>query len=224
MEVTYFGLNAVRLRGKEAAVLIDPYDPKLGLAAMRLSVAIVARTHDEPTHFSLQGLGSDYYLVASAGEFEVRGVALHGIQTYHDGKRGALRGKNYVYVIDIDDVTVCHLGHLGHMLDEAELDAIGSKVDLLLVPVGGGSHIDSAQATAIVNQIEPKIVVPISYRLPGLNTLGQDLEPVDKFAKEMGLTDLTPQPKLQLTGAPTTGETKLVILEARGAAAAAAVE
>ena len=220
MEVTYFGLNSVRLRGREASVLIDPYEPKLGLAPVRLSVPIVIRTHDDPTHFSFQGLGSDFRLVTGAGEFEIKGVAMKGIQTYHDAKQGAQRGKNFVYVIDIDELSVCHLGHLGHGLTEAQLDAIGSKVDILFVPVGGGSHLNSAQATEIVNQIEPKYVVPISYKLPGLTLLAQELEPVDTFAKEMGMTDLTPLAKLSLTSPPTLDEPKLILLEARGAAAA----
>lgn len=224
MEITYFGLNSIRLRGREAAVLIDPYEPKLGLAPVRLNVQIVVKTHEDPTHFSLQGLGNDFRLVTGAGEFEIKGVALRGIQTYHDSQRGALRGKNFVSVVEIDDITVCHLGHLGHALDEGELDAIGSKVDVLCVPIGGGGHINSAQASEIVNQIEPKLVVPISYKLPGLNLLSQDLEPVDKFAKEMGVTDLSAQPKLQLTTSPSVEETKLIILEARGAAAAANVD
>lgn len=226
MEITYFGLNSVRLRGREATVLIDPYDPKLGLAPVRLSVSIVVMTHDDSTHFSLQGLGnpSDYQLVKGAGEFELKGVALHGIQTYHDNKKGAERGKNFVYVVEIDDIRVCHLGHLGQVLTEDQLDAIGSKIDVLCIPVGGGSHIGSAQATETVNQIEPKYVIPISYRLPGLGLLAQKLEPVDKFAKEMGTPEVTPLPKLQLAGSPAVEETKLVVLEARGAAAAAAVD
>ncbi len=224
MEITYFGLNSVRLRGREAAVLIDPYDPKLGLSPVRLNVQVVALTHEDPTHFSMQGLGNDYHQVSGAGEFEIQGIALHGIQTYHDHKKGAERGKNTVYVIEIDDLRICHLGHLGHVLDEAQLDAIGSKVDVLLVPVGDGSHINATEATEIVNQVEPKLVVPISYKLPGLTLLAQNLEGVEKFAKEMGATDLTPQPKLQLTSSPASEEPKLVILEARGAAVSAAVD
>jgi L-ascorbate metabolism protein UlaG (beta-lactamase superfamily) len=224
VEITYFGLNSVRLRGREAAVLIDPYDPKLGLSPVRLNVQVVVLSHEDPTHFSMQGLGNDYHQVSGAGEFEIQGIALHGIQTYHDHKKGAERGKNTVYVIEIDDLRVCHLGHLGHVLDEAQLDAIGSKVDVLLVPVGDGSHINATEATEIVNQVEPKLVVPISYKLPGLTLLAQNLDSVEKFAKEMGATDLTPQPKLQLTSSPASEEPKLVILEARGAAVSASVD
>jgi L-ascorbate metabolism protein UlaG (beta-lactamase superfamily) len=223
MEITYFGLNAVRLRGREATVMIDPYEPKLGLSPVRLNVQIVIFTHEDPTHFSLQGLSGDPHQVMGAGEFEIKAVAMTGTQTYHDAKKGAERGKNFVYTVEIDDLRVCHLGHLGHALSEEQLDAIGSKI-VLFVPIGGGSHINSAQATEIVNQIEPKLVIPISYKLPGLTLLAQNLEGVEQFAKEMGATDLTPQPKLQISVTPTVDETKLVILEPRGATASAAVD
>jgi L-ascorbate metabolism protein UlaG (beta-lactamase superfamily) len=162
--------------------------------------------------------------VTGAGEFEIKAVAMSGTQTYHDAKNGAERGKNFIYTVEIDDIRICHLGHLGHGLSEDQLEGIGSKIDVLFVPIGGGSHINSAQATEIVNQIEPKLVVPISYKLPGLTLLAQNLEGVEKFAKEMGATDLTPQPKLSITVTPSVEETKLLILEPRGATASAAVD
>jgi L-ascorbate metabolism protein UlaG (beta-lactamase superfamily) len=224
VEITYFGLNAVRLRGREATVMIDPYEPKLGLSPVRLNVQIVIFTHEDPTHFSLQGLAGEPHIVTGAGEFEIKGVAMTGTRTYHDAKKGAERGKNFVYTVEIDDLRICHLGHLGHELSEEQLDGIGSKIDVLFVPIGGGSHIGSAQATEIVNQIEPKLVIPISYKLPGLTLLAQNLEGIEKFAKEMGATDLTPQPKLQISVSPTVEETKLLILEPRGATANAAVD
>jgi L-ascorbate metabolism protein UlaG (beta-lactamase superfamily) len=181
-------------------------------------------THEDPTHFSLQGIAGEPHIVTGAGEFEIKGVAMQGTQTFHDHKKGSERGKNFVYTIEIDDLRCVHLGHLGHSLTEDQLESIGSKIDILFVPIGGGSHINSAQATEIVNQIEPKYVVPISYKLPGLTLLAHNLDGVDKFAKEMGATDVSTQPKLQLTVSPTVEETKLVVLEPRGAAAAAAVD
>jgi len=224
VEITYFGLNAVRLRGREATLMIDPYEPKLGLSPVRLNVQIVIFTHDDPTHFSLQGLSGEPHLVRGAGEFEIKGVAMTGTQTYHDAKKGAERGKNFAYTVELDDLRICHLGHLGHALSEDQLEGIGSKIDVLFVPIGGGSHINSAQATEIVSQIEPKLVIPISYKLPGLTLLAQNLEGLEKFVKEMGATDLTPQPKLQISTTPSVDETKLVILEPRGATANAAVD
>ena len=124
MEVTYFGLNAVRLRGREATVMIDPYEPKLGLSPVRLNVQIVIFTHEDPTHFSLQGLSGDPHSVSGAGEFEIKGVAMQGTQTFHDNKKGAERGKNFVYTIEIDDLRCVHLGHLGHPRYSAAVDPL----------------------------------------------------------------------------------------------------
>jgi len=104
MEITYFGLNAVRLRGREATVMIDPYEPKLGLAPVRLNVQIVIFTHEDPTHFSMQGLAGDPHVVTGAGEFEIKAVAMSGTQTYHDAKQGAERGKNFIYTVELDDL------------------------------------------------------------------------------------------------------------------------
>src|SRR3989442_15952739 len=110
MEITYFGLNAVRLRGREATVMIDPYEPKLGLSPVRLNVQIVVLTHEDPTHFSLQGLPGDPHVVTGPGEFELKGGAMNGTQTYHAGKKGAERGKNFVYTVEIEALRSCNPG------------------------------------------------------------------------------------------------------------------
>src|SRR3989442_13099665 len=94
MEITYFGLNAVRLRGREATVMIDPYEPKLGLSPVRLNVQIVIFTHEDPTHFSLQGLAGEPHILTRAGEFEIKAAPMTGTQTSHDATKGAGPGKN----------------------------------------------------------------------------------------------------------------------------------
>src|SRR2546429_7564254 len=113
MEITYFGLNAVRLRGREATVMIDPYEPKLGLSPVRLNVQIVIFTHEDPTHFSLQGLAGQPHIVTGAGEFEIKAGAMTGTPTYHDAKKGGERGKNFVYTAENEDLRICHLRHPG---------------------------------------------------------------------------------------------------------------
>src|SRR5256886_5881689 len=158
--------------------MIDPYEPKLGLAPVRLNVQIVIFTHEDPTHFSLQELAGDPHLVTGAGEFEIKAVAMTGTQTYHEPKKGTERGTNFIYTVQIDDLRICHLGHLAHGLSEDQLEGIGSKIDVLFVPIGGGSHIHSAQATAIVNQIETETVVSTSYKMPGLKPPARNPEGV----------------------------------------------
>jgi L-ascorbate metabolism protein UlaG (beta-lactamase superfamily) len=120
-----------------------------------------------------------------------------------------MHGRNTVYLIEIDDVRVCHLGDLGHALDDAEAEAISSP-DVLLVPVGGHTAINAAQAAEIVRQLEPRYVVPMHYAIPGLKL---ELDPLDRFLKEMAVTASEPQPKLSVSASSGEYETKVVVLE-----------
>ena len=101
-------------------------------------------------------------------------------------------GKNTAFVIDIDDVMICHLGDLGHVLTAEQVAEIDG-VDVLLIPVGGISTIDAIQAAQIVRQLEPKIVIPMHYKTEAIK---RELETADRFLKEMGVKEVIPQPKL----------------------------
>jgi L-ascorbate metabolism protein UlaG (beta-lactamase superfamily) len=131
------------------------------------------------------------------------------VPTFHDAQKGAKHGRNTVYLIEIDDVRVCHLGDLGHALDDAEAEAI-SAPDVLLVPVGGHTSINAAQAAEIVRQLEPRYVVPMHYAIPGLKL---ELDSLDRFLKEMAVTASEPQPKLSVQASSGEYETKVVVLE-----------
>ena len=115
------------------------------------------------------------------------------------------------YVIELDDVRVCHLGDLGHGLDDVMLGAIGN-VDLLLVPVGGGRALDAARAAEVVRQVEPRVVVPMHYALPAIK---KELAPVERFLQEMGVEGAEAQPKLSIQASSSEAETRVVLLEAR---------
>ncbi len=120
-----------------------------------------------------------------------------------------LRGRGAA-VVTIDDVRVCHLGDLGHKLDDAEAEAVASP-DVLLVPVGGHTAMNAAQAAEVVRQLEPRYVVPMHYAIPGLKL---ELDPIDRFLKEMGVTASEPQPKLAVQRSSVAEyETKVVVLE-----------
>lgn len=129
------------------------------------------------------------------GEYEIGGVLIIGLSSFHDAENGKLLGKNTVYAIEVDEVNICHLGDLGSPLSPAQVEELGN-VDVLLVPVGGGTTITASQAAALVRSIEPKIVIPMHYKTL---TLAKEMDNVDKFLKEMGLTESIPQPKLNVT-------------------------
>ncbi len=213
MEIQWLGQCCFRIRGRDALVVIDPFDPAVGLTMPRITPHIVVLTHEHPGQLSVQSMAGEYRLVAGAGEFEIRGVSMRGIGAFHDGQPDAKTSLT-LYTLEVDDLSVCHLSHLGHKLTESQLEAIG-RVDILLVPIGGrGISLNAAQAAEVISQIEPKLVVPMNYQVPGL-TLA--LDPLERFVKEMGMTDTAPQPKLSLTSAPAVEDTRVVILQPRGA-------
>ncbi|MHB8717316.1 MAG: MBL fold metallo-hydrolase [Candidatus Dormibacteria bacterium] len=207
MEITYLGQSCVRLRGRDAQVLVDPPDVQLpGLA--KVAADLVVRTEGQTDPELLRPGEGRGQTIAGAGEFEVRGVTVRGIDA--GGGRTLMR-------IEIDDVAVVGVGRLDRQLSEDEVDALG-HVDVLLLPVGGGDALAPQAATKVVSAVEPALVVPVRYRSPSSPGSGE-LEPVDTFAREMGLTEGTwqSQPKLQLNGGMTgVDDSRLVILEPRG--------
>jgi len=210
LDVTWLGHGCFRLRGRSAAVVTDPYPPAIGLKLQRLDADVVTISHDHDNHNYAQVV-REAYEIRGPGEYEVAGVAVVGVATYHDSEKGAKQGRNTVYLIEIDDVRICHLGDLGHSLDDTEAETL-SSADVLLVPVGGRSTISATQAAEVVRQLEPRYVVPMHYAIPGLKV---ELDSIDRFLKEIGLTAGEPQPKLSVQASSGDYETKLVLLEPR---------
>jgi L-ascorbate metabolism protein UlaG (beta-lactamase superfamily) len=198
------------LRGRSAAVVTDPFPPTIGLKLQKLDADLVTVSHEHDNHNYTQAV-RDGYEIRGPGEYEVAGVSVIGFPTYHDSEKGATRGRNTVYLIEIDDVRVCHLGDLGHRLDDTDAETV-SSVDVLLVPVGGRMVINAAQAAEVVRQLEPRFVVPMHYAIPGLKL---ELDSVDRFLKEMAVVAGEPLPKLSVQASSGEYETKVVVLEPR---------
>lgn len=211
MDVTWLGHGCFRLRGRSAAVVTDPYPPAIGLKLSRMDADLVTVSHEHENHNYTQVVRDGAYEIHGPGEYEVAGVSVIGIPTYHDGEKGTKQGRNTVYLIEIDDVRICHLGDLGHKLEDAEAEAVASP-DVLLVPVGGQTAMNAALAAEVVRQLEPRFVVPMHYAIPGLKL---HLDPIDRFLKEMGVTAAEPQPKLAVQRSSGDYDTKVVVLEAK---------
>jgi len=210
LDLTWLGHACFRLRGKNAVAVTDPYPPSLGPKLSRLEADVVTVSHPHPNHSHLQTVKG--HILDGPGEYEVKGVTVNGLATFHDTSGGDQHGRNTIFLIDVDDVRVCHLGDLGHRLDDAALEQIGT-VDVLLVPVGGGNSLDATGAAEVVRQIEPRMVVPMHYALPAVK---KQLEGVDRFLKEMAAPEVEPIQRLSVQA--TTGETettRVVVLEAR---------
>lgn len=200
-----------------ATVITDPFDPHMvGLKFPKTIADIITISHEHDDHNYLGVISTEKdtpVVLRGPGEYEARGVEILGIATFHDSKDGAQRGKNTVYKIDIDGVSIVHLGDLGHKLSEEQIDLLDG-IDVLLIPVGGFYTIDAATASAVATELEPKIVIPMHYQRAGLNSQGfGNLSPVSVFLKEMGKEDIVPQPKLKVSKDSLPPELQVVVLE-----------
>jgi L-ascorbate metabolism protein UlaG (beta-lactamase superfamily) len=210
MEITYLGHASFRLKGKKATVVTDPFDPNFtGLKLPKVGADVVTVSHSHQDHNFPEGVEGNPFIAQGPGEYEVKDTFIKGVSAYHDSKKGSERGKVTLYNILIDEINVVHLGDLGETLTTDELEALGN-VDVLLVPVGGGYTINAPSAAKVVSETEPKIVIPMHYRVEGLKF---DLEPVSNFLKEMGKEGVEPLTKLIITKEKLPEELQVFLLE-----------
>lgn len=202
-----FGQSSFRLKGKNAVVVTDPYDEKTAKYPRDVEADIVTVSHDHADHNAVAKVSGSPFVVNGPGEYEVKGVSVIGIPVWHDDKKGAERGANTVYVIEMEGLRICHLGDLGHKLEQGSLDEIGS-VDIVMIPVGGKYTIDAKVACEVAKQIDPWIVIPMHY--------GGELAEVSEFVKEYGKGTVEPVQKLTITAEKLPGEQMLVVFDKKG--------
>jgi L-ascorbate metabolism protein UlaG (beta-lactamase superfamily) len=187
MYITWLGHSSFKLQDKISSdgitLVTDPFDDKLGIKMPKIEADIVTISHDHEDHNNKSAIKGNPFVIHCAGEYEVKNVAIEGVEVPHDDKDGKERGKVIAYRIDMDDISIAHLSDLGGPLNPKQLETLGN-VDVLLVPVGGKFTLDAKKAVEVVSQIEPRIVIPMHYAVPGLKL---DLDPVEKFIKELGV-------------------------------------
>jgi L-ascorbate metabolism protein UlaG (beta-lactamase superfamily) len=209
LEITWLGHSCFRIKGKEATIVTDPCHPSLGYSLDRLQADIVTLSHFHPGHCHTGAIVNEFKVIKGPGEYELKGTFITGIATWHDAEQGEKLGKNTVYILSIDGVTLCHLGDLGHV-PASELIEEMDDIDVLLVPVGGVSTIGGSAAAEIVRRLTPKIVIPMHYKT---EALAKELEPVDKFLKEVGVKEIVSQAKLSVNRSTLPSSTQVVILD-----------
>ena len=209
MDITWFGHSCFRLSDRGVTIVTDPPSDDMGYDRPRIRADVVTVSHEHPGHNNRIGFRGGPKIFDGPGEYEVKDVFITGIATYHDTRSGASRGPNTVFVFEFDGVTICHLGDLGHVPTQSEVEAL-SSVDVLLIPVGGVNTIDPSKASEVISLIEPLLVVPMHYRTPVEKA---KLQTMDKFLKEMGLSPMPAQPELKVTKSSLPSDTQVVILD-----------
>lgn len=212
MDIYWYGQACFKLKGKEASVIIDPFDPDFtGLKLPKdMEASVVLKTHDHKDHNNTSIVSGTPLIFDGPGEYESKGVVITGVLAYHDNSEGKERGLNTIFNVTIDGLNIVHLGDLGQSrLSEGQIQEI-DVTDILLIPVGSVYTIDGKAAAEIVSQLEPKIIIPMHYgEIPGLKF---PLEPVGKFLKEMGAEGVVPVPKLSITKDKLPEEPQVVVL------------
>ncbi|GAP05569.1 MAG TPA: hypothetical protein DEQ80_02950 [Anaerolinea thermolimosa] len=211
MEINWYGHSCFRLteRGM-ATVVTDPYDHReTGYEPLKLRADVVTISHDHPSHNFVDGVKGMEHVITGPGEFEIGNVFITGIQTNHRSGKEA-EPRNTLYVFDYNGITVAHLGDINHVPSQSEVEALGS-VHVALVPVGDGKSLNAAKAAEVISLIEPSYVIPMHFGTPACKV---KLDPVSKFLKEMGLSDVETLPSLKITStAGLPEETRVVILD-----------
>lgn len=212
MDITYLGHSSFKIKGKSASLVTDPYDSSVGFKFPKIEADFVTISHDHFDHNQEQLVTGARKIIKGPGEYEISGISVIGIPSFHDNSKGSERGNNTIYVIEVDDLRICHLGDLGHELDQPAIDQIGT-IEILMVPVGGVYSLDPTQAVKVVQSIEPSIVIPMHYKMEGMGEQFSSMNPVEDFLKNLGSpTENLPKLTLQKEDLADS-ELKICVLE-----------
>lgn len=208
MEISWYGLSCFRItERKHATVVTDPYDSGLGLPSLKLKADIITVSHDAKGHNRPEVISGYQHVLTGPGEYEIGNVFVTGIATPGEAKYAP----NVIYVFDYGGLTVAHLGDLQKVPTQTQIEAL-EEVSVLLLPVGGGNSLNAAQASELVSMIEPNIVIPMHYQLPNLSI---ELDAVDRFLKEMGVTEPKEESALKISSGNLPEETEIILLTPR---------
>jgi L-ascorbate metabolism protein UlaG (beta-lactamase superfamily) len=209
MEIVWLGHSCFRIRGREATIVTDPCPPTSGYQIGKPTADIITVSHPHEDHSYLKAIAGKPVVLDGPGEYEIHGAFITGIETDLDSEGGSERGKSIAFLVEMEDIRVCHLGDLGHAPTAQQAEEI-TGADVLFVPVGGNSTIDGAKAAEIVSLLEARLVIPMHYQTSASKA---QLEPPDRFLKEMGVTAVEPQPKLSITRSTIPHETQVMLLD-----------
>lgn len=213
---SFFKIIAKNSLGQDIVIAIDPFNKDCGLKIPnKFGADLTLVSHDHEDHNNLEiikgtEISPETFIINGSGEYEVKGVMVYGVPSFHDDENGAKLGENTMYIIEIENIWLAHLGDLGQKkLNQQQLEHL-EGVDILLIPVGGTYTLDSKAAREIISEIEPRMIIPMHYKIPGLKF---NIDGVDKFVKEMGLkSEETDKLKITKKDLPQD-DTKLILLQ-----------
>jgi len=178
LKITWLGHSCFKIEdGSGRVVVIDPFDEAVGYPLPKTKADVVTISHDHHDHNHVAAIGGKPAVVRGPGKKAAAGIKFEGIASYHDDRDGKLRGKNTIFSFEMDGIRICHMGDLGHLLEEKDAAAIGD-VDVLMIPVGGIYTLDADGAKKTIRQLRPKVAMPMHFMTPALTF---KVDPPDRF-------------------------------------------
>lgn len=219
MEIIWHGQSFFEIKTKGTdkepiAIAIDPFGEKSGLKIPKIEAQILLISHSDDKHSGAESVQEKPFLISAPGEYGIKGILIKSVLSRRGSDNGKEIGRNIIYKIESEQIKICHLGDLGQKeLNESQVEEIG-EVDVLMIPVGGrqtGPVMDGKTAAEIISQIEPRLIIPMHYKLPKAT---EDLEGLEKFLKAMGEEKIEPQKKIKISPKDLPSEeAKIVVLE-----------
>ena len=210
MEIYWLGHGCFRLKGRDATVVTDPAPPSTGYKIGKVAANVVTISRDLPDNNYLAAIQGEPKVLKGPGEYEIAGVLITAVRTEREPVGDKTR--NVAFVMDIDDVRICHLGNIAEVPHADDAEAL-SQADVLLIPVGGGAVLNAAKAAETVSMLEPKLVIPMIYETEAASG---KLDPVDRFLKEMGIDAKPAEGRINITKSTVPGSTTVSLLNYRG--------
>ncbi len=191
MVITYYGVSCFKVQSGETVLVFDPPSKKSAFKAPRFQADVVFVSHGHDNHSGFENISGkekngEPFLVNTPGEYEIKGTGVRGFNTFHDKEEGKKLGLNTSYVLSLENLNICHLGDFGEKELRPSIQEFLGEVDILFVPVDGGHVLEAQNAAKVINQIEPKIIIPMHYGKKELT----------EFLKEMGQEKVKPVEKL----------------------------
>ena len=207
MDITWIGHSCFRLRADDVVVITDPFPESLGLRPDARPATVVTVSNTHPNHSNWTEVAGSPKVINAPGEYEYSGVAVRGVMT------GLLpdtpiEHRSVAYSIEIDRINICHLGDIGVPLTTTQVDEL-APVDVLLVPTGGSCTLELDQVLQAMQDLNPKIVIPMHHSIEGVDL---PIQGVDVFLRNMGLDEVQPQPRLIVTLGNLPVDRKVVLL------------
>jgi L-ascorbate metabolism protein UlaG (beta-lactamase superfamily) len=210
MEITWFGHSFFRLKDRGIAIVTDPYDESTGYPPVKVKADVVTISHNAPGHSNLKAVRGKPIVFNGPGEYEVKGVFITGVPSWHRRRKGVPPERTTIFIFEFDSITVAHLGDIGQVPSQEEIEELPA-VDVLLIPVGGKETLDASKAAEVVSMLEPKVVIPMHYKTKYTEL---QLDGVEKFLKQMGKKDAKPAPSFKVKNrSDLPDETRVVLLE-----------